>query len=107
MPVRTELLGLFRTSHASLRFSKRLMANRAPIVSLHAMGADRHPGSSAGRFRISEIGYRMAMTIKHALDMVRRNGVMLESGTGPVPNLAELIAGEPIKGSWWAHPKTR
>ena len=23
----------------------------------------------------------------------------------PLPNVAELVAGEPIKGSWWGHPK--
>jgi hypothetical protein len=29
---------------------------------------------------------------------------MLESGHGPVPNLVEFIAGEPVKGNWWSHP---
>jgi hypothetical protein len=29
---------------------------------------------------------------------------MLESARGPIPSLAELVAGEPIKGSWWGHP---
>lgn len=29
---------------------------------------------------------------------------MLMSARGPVPNLAEAIAGEPIRGSWWGHP---
>ena len=28
---------------------------------------------------------------------------MLQSARGPVPNLAEQIAGEPIRGSWWGH----
>lgn len=37
------------------------------------------------------------------LTIVRRQGVMLESAKGPLPNLAELVAGEPIKGSWWGH----
>jgi hypothetical protein len=31
---------------------------------------------------------------------------LLESARGPLPSLAELIAGEPIRGSWWAHPKS-
>ena len=31
-------------------------------------------------------------------------GMLLESARGPIPNVAELIAGEPIAGSWWAHP---
>jgi hypothetical protein len=33
-------------------------------------------------------------------------GVLLESARGPVPNVAQLVAGEPIAGSWWAHPKS-
>src|SRR5712671_1848270 len=36
---------------------------------------------------------------------VERHGVVLASGKGPVPNLAEAVAGEPIRGSWWSHPK--
>ncbi|MFI5361424.1 MAG: hypothetical protein ACHQ49_05600 [Elusimicrobiota bacterium] len=27
------------------------------------------------------------------------------SAKGPVPNLVDAIAGEPVKGSWWSHPK--
>lgn len=30
--------------------------------------------------------------------------MLLESARGPIPNVAELIAGEPISGSWWSHP---
>ena len=45
------------------------------------------------------------MTPKQAVAFVKANGVVLESGRGPVPNLAEAIAGGPIRGSWWAHPK--
>ncbi len=32
---------------------------------------------------------------------------MLESGTGPVPSLAEAVAGGPIRGSWWGHARGR
>lgn len=39
------------------------------------------------------------------LDFVARHGVVLASAKGPVPNLAEAVAGEPIRGSWWGHPK--
>ena len=45
------------------------------------------------------------MTPKEAIGFVKANGVVLESGRGPVPSLAEVIAGAPIRGSWWAHPK--
>jgi hypothetical protein len=31
-------------------------------------------------------------------------GMLLESARGPIPNVAELVAGEPISGSWWSHP---
>jgi hypothetical protein len=43
------------------------------------------------------------MTPAQALAFVRRHGVVLESGTGPVPSLTAAIAGGPIRGSWWAH----
>ena len=36
---------------------------------------------------------------------VEEQGVVLEGGQGPVPSLAEAIAGEPIRGSWWGHKK--
>jgi len=45
------------------------------------------------------------MTPQQALTFVKTNGVVLESGRGPVQSMAEAIAGEPIRGSWWAHPK--
>jgi len=35
---------------------------------------------------------------------VRQRGVVLQSAHGPIPNLAEYVAGEPIRGSWWGHP---
>lgn len=36
---------------------------------------------------------------------VEKHGVVLASARGPVPSVAEAVAGEPIVGSWWAHPK--
>jgi len=45
------------------------------------------------------------MTRKQALSFVKTNGVVLESGHGDAANLAEAVAGGPIRGSWWAHPK--
>ena len=44
-------------------------------------------------------------TKKEALDFVKRHGAVLESAKGTIPNLAQAIAGEPIRGSWWGHPK--
>jgi hypothetical protein len=40
------------------------------------------------------------MTPKQALSFVKTNGIALESGRGPVPSLAQTIAGEAIRGSW-------
>jgi hypothetical protein len=40
-----------------------------------------------------------------ALEFVRAYGVVLASAQGPVPRMSEVIAGEPIRGSWWGHPK--
>ena len=38
------------------------------------------------------------------LDWVREQGVVMQSARGPVPSLAERVAGAPIRGSWWGHP---
>src|SRR5947209_1892571 len=45
------------------------------------------------------------MTIDQAKSFVQKHGVVLVSGKGPVPRLTEAVAGEPIAGSWWSHPK--
>src|SRR5437667_8734 len=45
------------------------------------------------------------MTTKDAIRFVKDRGIVLESGHGTVPNLAEMIAGGPIRGSWWGHIK--
>lgn len=33
-------------------------------------------------------------------------GMLLESARGPLPNVASLVVGEPIRGSWWSHPRS-
>lgn len=38
-----------------------------------------------------------------AVAFVEEHGVVLASGRGPVPSVAEAVAGEPIRGSWWGH----
>jgi hypothetical protein len=47
------------------------------------------------------------MSPRRPLAFVRKHGIVLESAQGPVPSLAEAIAGAPIRGSWWAHPKAQ
>jgi hypothetical protein len=46
-------------------------------------------------------------TTQQALAFVERHGAVLLAAHGPLPNLAEAIAGEPIRGSWWGHAKGR
>jgi hypothetical protein len=48
----------------------------------------------------------IGMTSREALAFIRKHGVVLESARGPVPSLAEVIAGEPLRRSWWSHPKS-
>jgi hypothetical protein len=45
------------------------------------------------------------MTATQAIAFVKRHGIVLESAHGPVPSLAATVAGEPLRGSWWSHPK--
>ncbi|HLN31673.1 MAG TPA: hypothetical protein VK395_28285 [Gemmataceae bacterium] len=45
------------------------------------------------------------MTPKQALAFVAAQGVVLESAQGSLPSLAGAVAGEPIRGSYWSHPK--
>jgi len=45
------------------------------------------------------------MNRKEALAFVERHGIVLQAARGPLPNLAEAIAGGTIRGSWWGHPK--
>jgi hypothetical protein len=45
------------------------------------------------------------MSVADALGFVERHGVVLESARhAKIPSLAEAIAGEPIRGSWWSNP---
>jgi hypothetical protein len=48
------------------------------------------------------------MTVAQALGFVEKHGIVLESARhAKLPSLAEAIAGEPLRGSWWSHPKSR
>jgi hypothetical protein len=46
------------------------------------------------------------MNAAQTLAFVKEHGIVLVSARGPVPRLTDFIAGEPIAGSWWAHPKS-
>jgi hypothetical protein len=45
------------------------------------------------------------MNAKQALAWVKESGIAVESARASVPSLAQAVAGEPLKGSWWAHSK--
>jgi hypothetical protein len=48
------------------------------------------------------------MTAPEAIAFVARHGIVLQSAQhATVPSLAAAVAGERIRGSWWAHPKSR
>jgi hypothetical protein len=47
------------------------------------------------------------MSPTEAIRFVKKQGIILESAHGSVPNLAEIVSGERIRGSWWAHPKAQ
>jgi hypothetical protein len=47
------------------------------------------------------------MNGREALAFVERHGIVLMAARGPVPSLAEAIAGEALRGSWWGHPRAR
>src|SRR5258705_4283189 len=46
-----------------------------------------------------------SMNAKQAVAWVKKSGIAVESARASVPSLAQVVAGEPLKGSWWAHPK--
>lgn len=43
--------------------------------------------------------------MRSALAFVKREGIVLQAARGRVPNLAEFVAGAPVRGSWWGHAK--
>ncbi|MBI4626875.1 MAG: hypothetical protein HY736_27095 [Verrucomicrobia bacterium] len=45
----------------------------------------------------------MRPTQAHA--WLKKCGIAVESARATVPSLAREVAGEPLRGSWWAHPK--
>jgi hypothetical protein len=45
------------------------------------------------------------MTPRGAIAFIDRHGVVLQAARSRLPNLAEVVAGERIRGSWWGHPK--
>jgi len=44
-------------------------------------------------------------SVDRVLAFVEAHGVVLASAKGPVPRLIDAIAGEPLTGNWWSHPR--
>jgi len=87
-----------RHDGCSFSFTQSMAAHRLFVVS-----------SSRVRnlcVRLFQLVY-LAVSPKEAIAFVERHGVVLQAARGPVPSLAEAIAGGPIPGSWWSHPKGR
>ena len=45
------------------------------------------------------------MATQEPLEFIAKYGVVLESAKGPIPNLADTVAGEALEESYWGHPK--
>src|SRR5260370_36602185 len=45
------------------------------------------------------------MNAKQALAWVKKCGIAVESARASIPSLAQVAAGESVRGRWWAHPK--
>ena len=52
---------------------------------------------------MGENGVVSQAQFRQALEALRRDGLLLTSDQ-TLPSVASLVAGEPIRGSWWAHP---
>jgi hypothetical protein len=68
------------------------------------------PRRAAARTAVRRDRARPAQRTRRApasrwLRFVEQHGVVLASARGPVPSVAEAVVGQPIVGSWWAHPK--
>lgn len=54
--------------------------------------------------RLSLVG--QPMTFDQAMAFIREHNIVLSAARGPVPRMVDVIAGEDVRGSWWAHPKS-
>jgi hypothetical protein len=80
-------------ARAAKRPARKAAARKKPAANRPARGA---PAKRTAKARGAKSRW---------LSFVEKHGVVLASAKGPVPTLAEEVAGEPIVGSWWAHPK--
>src|SRR5580704_1458010 len=87
-----------RSSTLSLsRLSSQRIASRPPVHRSREQYSAR---------RTQSLDTSGVISVDAALSFIREQGVVLVSAKGPAARLTELIAGEPIRGSWWGHPKS-
>jgi hypothetical protein len=67
--------------------------------------ATRKPRPAKRPTRTTSASQRRGVSGARWVKFVEQHGVVLASARGPVPSIAEAVAGEPIVGSWWAHPR--
>src|SRR5262249_24546026 len=87
--------------------SKATVKKRASVKRGQSDGAvGKRPARGAARRAPSaRRGAGPPQSSRRWLEFIEKHGVVLASARGPVPSIAEAVAGEPIIGSWWAHPK--
>ena len=81
---------------------KKTLAKKKPANMKSTKAAKRAPGKRAP---VKPKPRAKAKPASKWVAFVAKHGVVLASARGPVPSVAEAVAGEPIVGSWWAHPR--
>ena len=84
---------------------KRAVPKRATGKSPATRAAGKSPAPRAAVRRSGKGVAAKRTPANRWLSFVEQHGVVLASARGPVPCVAEAVAGQPIIGSWWAHPK--
>ena len=89
----------------------RIGPNTPKVVTSCTLVTTRHRDPAFGSSPINDLctpaGTRSGQTdsrqtsVVDAMATLIEHGMLLESARGPLPNVAELIAGERISGSWW------
>ena len=48
---------------------------------------------------------RVSAEFRRVLEQLKADGLLLQNDS-KLPSVCTLVAGSPIKGSWWAHPRS-
>jgi hypothetical protein len=95
-----------RKAKSPKKSSTQRPARRAgkPVASRRATGKPVAPRRARAKLAAG-LGAIPSRGSRRWLRFVEKHGVVLASARGPVPCVAEAVAGQPIVGSWWAHPR--